>query len=110
MTIGAAAMAASGQYLFKKHVKAFGRNISEIISVITERHMLEGVLLYTLSLGIYLYALRGAGISFVYPIFATSFIFVAVISKYVLREEVRITRIVGILLIVFGVTMIAATY
>ena len=109
MTLGAALLAAFGQYVFKKHVKVFGRGISEIFGVLTERHMLGGILLYALSFGIYLYALSGAGISFVYPIFASSFIFVVLISRYALRERMRITRIAGILLIVFGIVMIAVT-
>lgn len=110
ITLGAAALAAFGQYVFKSHVKAFGRNISEIIGVLTERHMLGGILIYALSLGVYLYALRDAGISFVYPIFASSFIFVALIAKYVFRERMRMTRVAGILLIVFGIIIVAATY
>jgi len=103
-------MAAFGQFLFKKFVKDFGRSMSKIFRVLTERHMLGGILLYALSLGLYLYALRGAGISFVYPIFASSFIFVATISRYVLGERMRIIRITGVLLIVSGIIMIAATY
>jgi len=103
-------MAAFGQFVFKKYVKDFGRNVSEILRVLTEKHMLGGILLYALSLGLYLYALRGAGISFVYPIFASSFIFVALISKYALGERLRITRIAGVFLIVSGIIMIAATY
>ncbi len=111
VTLGASVIAAFGQYLFKKHVKVFGRNISEITSALTERHVLGGIFLYMLSFGLYLFALRGApGISFVYPIFASTLIFVVVISKYVLGESMRIARITGILFIILGITMIAATY
>ncbi len=90
------AIAASAQYLFKRSVAKFKINLSGIWKVMTKRHMLLGLAMYLASLVFYLYALHAAPVvSFVYPIFSSSLIFVLLISKYVLKERMSVRRIAG---------------
>ena len=63
-----------------------------------------------LSFAIYLYALHSAPeISFVYPIFASTFVFVLLISIFSLKEKAGIYRIAGIALIVLGIAVVSLT-
>ncbi|MEM3781590.1 MAG: hypothetical protein QXT43_01330 [Candidatus Micrarchaeaceae archaeon] len=111
LTLLAAAIAAYAQYIFKRYVKSFGLNTKEVLQTVFERHVLFGAALYVLSFAIYIYALHAAPIiSFVYPIFASTFVFVFLISKFVLNEPVGSVRLLGIVLIVLGVLAVTATY
>ncbi len=110
LTLAAALLAASGQLTFKRYVKPFQRSLRGVASVLMEKHMLGGAFLYVASLGLYLLALRSAAVSFVYPVFASSFVFVAAISVLVLGERVQLRRLAGIALVVAGVVVIALTY
>ncbi len=110
ITLIAALFVAMAQYLFKKHIEQFDINKSHIIKLLKNRNMMLGVLLYIVSLLIYLVALHYGQLSFVYPTFASSFIFIALVSKYALKERLDAKRILGILLILIGIIMVALTY
>ncbi len=110
MTVLAALLAAIAQYLFKKTLPRFRFHTKEIISLLRYRTLLLGLLVYFISLGIYLVALYYGQLSFVYPIFASSFAFVLLFSKYLLNERIGTARIVGVALVVIGITAIAFTY
>ena len=110
ITLIAALLVAYAQYLFKKNIGDFHVQKSHFLRLLKNKSMLLGVTLYVISLLIYLVALHYGQLSFVYPTFASSFIFIALISKYVLREEMNLKRIAGILLIVLGIIMVALTF
>ncbi len=111
LTLVAALIAAYAQYLFKRHLKSFGLNVRDMLGALLERYVLIGLVLYGLSFLLYIYALDKAPIiSFVYPIFASTFVFVFLISKFVLKEPVGFARSLGIALIIIGITAIAFTY
>ena len=111
ITLVAAALAASAQYVFKKNLKKFRFDAAGIVSTLTHGKTLLGLLLYAVSLIAYLYALSSAPIvSFVYPIFSSSFIFILLISKYALKEEVSLHRSLGILLILVGIAIVSLTF
>ncbi|MGC8629066.1 MAG: hypothetical protein ACP5T4_02550 [Candidatus Micrarchaeia archaeon] len=111
ITLLAALMAAYAQYLFKRYLKKFGLRLKEAVASMLERHVIFGIFLYALSFALYIVALHGAPIvSFVYPIFATTFIFVFLIAKYRLGEPIGKLRTVGMLLIVVGIIAITFTY
>jgi uncharacterized membrane protein len=110
ITLAAAAIAAAAQYIFKKSAREFRLNIDGIISTFTRRSTLFGLAMYVASLAVYLYALYETPIiSFIYPIFASSLIFVLLISKYALKEKVNLHRVLGIILILLGIVMISFT-
>ena len=62
---------------------------------------------YFVSLVIYLYALSNAQLSIVYPTFASTFIFVTLLSVVALKEKVTGKRAAGILMVFFGIVIIA---
>jgi drug/metabolite transporter (DMT)-like permease len=110
LTLLAAAIAAFAQYLYKTSVKKFGFSARELWAAFTNRRLLLGISVYVASLLVYLYALRAAPvISFVYPIFASTFIFVFLISHLVLKERIGRYRALGMLLVVLGIAIISVT-
>ena len=62
------------------------------------------------NLAIYLYALDNAPLSFVYPTFASTFIFVTLISHFYLKEKVSRNRALGVLVIFIGIAIVAASF
>jgi len=110
VTLVAAVIAAAAQYLFKRSATAFKMNIKGIWGVLTKRDMMVGLIMYLASLVFYLYALHAAPVvSFVYPVFSSSLVFVLLISKYALKEKVGTRRIAGMMLIIVGIVVISFT-
>lgn len=102
-----ALIAAYAQFNFKKGVPKFSFNFSGIIATLLKRQVLFGLCLYVLSLAIYLSALKFGDLSFVYPVFASSFIFVILIAKFKLNEPITARRAAGILIIALGIGLVA---
>jgi drug/metabolite transporter (DMT)-like permease len=82
-------------------------SVGTAISAIKSRMVLGGALMYMISLVMYLYALSNAQLSIVYPIFASTFIFIALFSMLVLKEKITRTRALGISAVFLGVFIIA---
>ncbi len=111
MTLAAAAVSAAAQYVFKRNVGEFGFSSRHVFGVLTNWRMVMGLGMYAVSFVLYIYALHAAPeISFVYSIFASTFIFVLLISKYALGERINAARALGMLLIVLGITLVSLTY
>jgi len=62
---------------------------------------------YLLGLAFYLVALSAGQLSIVYPVFASSFIFVTIISAVLFKERITTLRAIGILLVFLGITIVA---
>ncbi len=103
-------MAAAAQYLFKKGLKRFRLEPHEIFSLIKNRAVAAGLIIYMVSLVVYLGALRYGDLSFVYPTFASVFVFVLLISKFKLGEMVSLHRATGVALVIIGIAIVAITY
>ncbi len=111
ITLVSALVAAAAQYMYKRGIQAFALNMREIIDVFKKRDILIGGVLYVLSLFIYLFALDNAPlISFVYPVFASTFVFVLLISKFVFHERVNLHRVAGMAFIIAGIAVISLTF
>ncbi|MGB9732693.1 MAG: hypothetical protein ACP5P2_01225 [Candidatus Micrarchaeia archaeon] len=110
ITVFAAFLASLAQYLFKTNLPRFKASISGILEIFKNKRILLGVLIYFVSLPIYLFALRNGDLSFVYPTFATSFIFVLLLSKFGIGEDISPIRLFGVLLVVVGIAIIAFTF
>ena len=110
ITLIAAAFAAFAQYLFKRYVPAFDLKKHHIKQLFKNKGLWAGGVVYLVSLVIYLKALKTGELSFVYPTFASTFIFVSIISRYLLGEKFNRKRVFGILLIIIGITIVALTY
>jgi drug/metabolite transporter (DMT)-like permease len=109
ITLISAMMVAVAQYIFKKNMPIFHINMKGIKDIIYNKNLLLGIFIYFIALAVYLVALHYGQLSYVYPIFASSFIFIILISKYAIKETTDWKRIIGILLIVLGITIVALT-
>lgn len=104
-------IAAVAQYLYKLSMPEFSFKPREILSVFLRKNVLIGLFLYfVVALPVYLIALSSGALSFVYPIFASAFIFVLLISHFMLHEKIGMMRIMGVLLIFVGIVIISLTF
>jgi len=98
-------------YAMKKNGQVDVRELSQwlnlIFSVIRNPYIFMGVILLGIFFFLYLAALSWADISFVLPLTALSYIFVALLAKFFLREDVSWYRWVGTLVIIIGITFVA---
>jgi drug/metabolite transporter (DMT)-like permease len=98
-------------YAMKKNgqvdVKELSQWLDLIFSVIRNPYIFGGVILLGIFFFLYLAALSWADISFVLPLTALSYIFVALLAKFFLREDVSWYRWAGTLVIVIGITLVA---
>ncbi len=107
ITLFAALTASIAQIMYKKGLKNRISSVGSAISAIKNRMVVGGAFAYAASLVIYLYALSNAQLSIVYPTFASTFIFITLLSMLVLKERITRMRAIGILVVFLGVVVIA---
>lgn len=65
-----------------------------------------GALLYAIGSFVMILAFKGGDVSALYPIIATSYIWVTLVSFFILHEGVHLMRWVGIFVIITGITFV----
>lgn len=110
LTLIAAAIAAISQYIMKRSVHKFTLSIDGGISLLKNKGLLVGIGVYLSSLVFYLTSLSSGELSFVYPTFASTFVFVFLIARFKLGEGIGLKRGLGLMLIVLGIIIVAMTY
>jgi drug/metabolite transporter (DMT)-like permease len=78
-----------------------------IFSVLRNPYIFVGVILLGIFFFLYLAALSWADLSFVLPLTALSYVFVAFLAKFFLKEDVSWYRWAGTLIIIIGITLVA---
>lgn len=78
----------------------------DFYSLITNWKVIIGLVLYAAATVLFLIALRQGNLSILYPIIATSYIWVALFSVYFLHESFSLAKWLGVGLIVLGVIFI----
>lgn len=78
-----------------------------ILSVVRNPYVFLGVAFLAVFFFLYLAALSWADLSFVLPLTALSYIFAALIARFVLKEDVSVLRWVGTVVIVIGIVFVA---
>lgn len=68
--------------------------------------LIFGVLLYAISSMFFIWGLKHGELSVLYPIVATGYIWICLLSVKVLKEKMNIWRWLGILAILIGVSLI----
>ena len=76
------------------------------ISLITNYQLIIGVVLYVLGAVIMITAFRGGEVSVLYPIIATSYIWVSLMSIWFFKESVGFFRWVGVFVIIAGIVLV----
>lgn len=69
--------------------------------------LILGFVLYGIGAGILIYALRHGELSVLYPIYASTYIWVTILSVIFLSEKVPVLRWTGVLVIIAGVALIS---
>ena len=78
----------------------------DIISIVTNFYLIGGVLLYIVGGALLIISFRGGEVSVLYPILATSYIWVSLLSVKFLHESMNILKWFGILSIITGIVLI----
>lgn len=97
-------LTSSAQLLYKFGVNAI--DSFSIINIITNQYLIGGVMLYVIGGTIMIVSFRGGDLSVLYPILATGFIWVALLSVAFLGENMNGLKWLGILGIVMGIAFI----
>ena len=77
-----------------------------IISIITNWHIISGLILYGLGAVLVIIALRGGEVTVLYPIITSSYIWVSLGSVYFFGEKMNSFKWIGIFLIILGIIII----
>ena len=78
----------------------------DILAIITNVPIIIGLMLYVIGAVLMIIALRGGELSVLYPIIATSYIWVGILSFFIFNEALNLLRWSGISAIFFGVVFI----
>lgn len=109
ITLIAALIASLSQILFKSSMSGKLTNVKSVVRIFARKKVFLGIVGYLASLVIYLFALKAAPLSVVYPTFASSFIFIVIFASIFLRERITGLRLAGILLVFLGIFVIGLT-
>ena len=78
----------------------------DIIAILTNYYLLGGILLYVVGGTLLIISFRGGEVSVLYPIIATSYIWVTFLSTRFLGEAINAFKYIGIASIIIGITSI----
>ncbi len=109
ITLIAALITSFSQLLFKKGIKRRINSLKEMLGLARNPLVVLGVMGYFTGLAVYLLALSNAPLSLVYPVFASTFIFIAVISFALLKEKFSVLRTAGVAVIFLGIFLVSLT-
>ena len=98
-----ALLGSSGQLLFKLGSASV---VLSLGSWVTNLEVISGMTLYGLSAILFIIALKHGSLSVLYPVIATSYVWVALVSNKVLGEPMSLLKWGGIALILLGITLI----
>ena len=79
----------------------------DLLNLITNYHLIIGISLYAAGAAILIIALRGGELTVLYPIIATSYIWVSLLSIYFLDEIMNVFKWIGVLVIFLGVSLVS---
>lgn len=96
-------LTSSAQLLWKKGSAALAFNIP---SIATNYYIIGGVLIYVIGGTLLIISFRGGEVSVLYPILATSYIWVSFLSIIFLGEVMNVFKWVGVAAIIAGIVSI----
>lgn len=96
-------LTSSAQLLWKKGSAALAFNL---LSLLTNYYLIGGILLYAIGGTLIILAFRGGEVSVLYPIVATSYIWVSLLSVKFLGETMNLFKWAGVISIIAGIALI----
>jgi len=98
-----AILGAFGQIFFKLASESFSFSVGGLLK---NWKLIIGVLLYGSSALLFIYSLKYGNLSLLYPLIATSYIWVALLSFFLLKEPMSFLNVTGVALIILGIALI----
>lgn len=95
---------ATGQVFFKK---ASGRIGFDIVGLATNYALFTGFLLYGAGAVLLIMALKHGELSVLYPIYATNFIWVSLLSPMFFDDSMNLYKWLGVFVVLIGITFVA---
>ena len=96
-------LTSSAQILYKLGIPALKFDLN---SALTNYYLIGGLLLYGIGALLMIISFRGGEVSVLYPIIATSYIWVSILSIYFLGEKMNTFRWIGVFIIIVGIVSI----
>ncbi|MEK6822413.1 MAG: EamA family transporter [Nanoarchaeota archaeon] len=76
--------------------------------LLTNWPLLAGMACYAVGAFLMIISFKGGDVSILYPLLATSYIWVTIASSYIYGEPVTAMKIIGLFLIIVGISVIGA--
>lgn len=110
-------LAAMGQTAMKSGMSQVGEigsvgqlfNLSTLLDIFTNPRVLTGILLYAISLVLWLGALSTLNVSFMYPFMSLAYVVTAIVAFIFLKENITLLHWGGIFMVVGGCFLITRT-
>jgi len=96
-------LTSSAQLLWKKGSATL---TFDIFNIIANYYIIGGILLYVIGGALMIISFRGGEVSVLYPIIATSYIWVSFLSIKFLGEQMNIFKWIGVIAIIAGIISI----
>jgi multidrug transporter EmrE-like cation transporter len=84
-----------------------GQILSLVFGVFTEPHIIGGLTCYVFSVAIWIIALSRVDVSVAYPMLSIGYIVNALAAWYLFGEDISLTKIIGIGIIIVGVCFVS---
>ncbi|MBI4440751.1 EamA family transporter [Candidatus Woesearchaeota archaeon] len=88
------------------YLKKAAAQLSWSLKSSASKHLVIGVGCYGVGMALGLVALRFGDLSVIYPLTSTAYIWITLLSKYQLREDINLLKTAGICSIIIGVSLI----
>ena len=100
-----------GSLLLKKGSEHFDIDIRKgitktVMKLLKNYNVVFGAILYFVSASFFIYLLRIEDLSMLYPMTSLSYVFVTILSVYILKERLNVYKTFGIMAIIIGVVLV----
>ena len=103
LTVGATIAGSLGPIFLKKASDKIEFNFKSILKT---KELLIGLVFFGLGTLLFIPALKGGELSVLYPFIALGYVWVAFLSKLILKEKITPLKWIGIFIIIIGVSLI----
>lgn len=111
LILACVALGVFGQLALKQGMLALGGQLEPrvgiLLQAVTQPFVLLGLGLYAVSMALWLLVLTRAPLSVAYPMLSLGYVVVAVLSRWLFAEPLTGVKMLGILLVCFGVALLA---
>jgi multidrug transporter EmrE-like cation transporter len=105
---------AAGQILWKEGMSDLGRingigdllQVKTVWDIFTNKYIILGIILYAMSVFLWLGAMSTLDVSFMYPLLSLGYIVTAILALVFIGENITLLRWAGIVVIIAGCFMI----